>query len=137
MKIINIILFVFLTLSITRAKVSHEVEDKVYTARITYYTNDIKWGNKVACQTSKIATEGTTVAAHPDFKLGTKVFIPDLKGTLDDGVFVVQDRGTAVTKKKASNGRAYVFDVYVKNDEKLNRFARTKPEYMKIFVLKP
>jgi hypothetical protein len=137
MKILSIILFVVFTLSITKAEYNNVPKEQVYTARVTYYTDDGKWGNKVACQTSKIATEGTTVAAHPDFKFGTRLFIPDLKGKLGDGVFVVQDRGPAVTKKQASKGKAYVFDVYVKNDEKLSRFARVKPEYMKIYVLKP
>lgn len=137
MKILKIILFLFLTLSLTKAEHKNIVKEKVYTARVTYYAADSKWGNKVACKTSKIATEGITVAAHPDFKFGTKVFIPDLKGALDDGVFVVQDRGSAVTKKQASNGRSYVFDVYVKTKERLNKFAKSKPEYMKIYVLKP
>jgi hypothetical protein len=137
MKLLNIVLLIFFTLTTNKPEYPNIVEDRVYTARITYYTNDNTWGNKVACQSSRIAQEGTTIAAHPDFEFGTKVFIPDLKGKLGDGMFTVQDRGSAVTKKKASKGKAYVFDVYVKNDEKLNRFARIKPEYMKVYVVKP
>lgn len=110
---------------------------KSYTARITYYSNDSKWGNKVACQFSKRAEEGVTVAAHPDFKFGTKIIIPELKNKIGDGVFKVQDRGPAVTKKVASRGKAYVFDIYVSNRKKISKFASTKPEYMKVYVLKP
>jgi len=123
-------------LSATQVECRSE-EAKAYKARITYYTRDSKWGNKVACQTSKTATEGITIAAHPDFKFGTKIFIPSLKDKIGNGEFIVQDRGTAVTKKKASNGSAYVFDVYVNNTKKLSKFAHGEAEYMKIYVVKP
>ena len=108
---------------------------KVYNARITYYSTDGKWGNRVACQRSKRAKEGITVAAHPDFKFGTKIFIPGLKGKIGDGNFTVQDRGGAVTSKKASRGKAYVFDIYVTTHSKITRYAYTLPEYMKVYVI--
>lgn len=107
---------------------------KIYTARITYYSTDGKWGNRVACQRAKRAKEGITVAAHPDFKFGTKVYIPALKGKIGDGNFIVQDRGGAVTSKKASRGKAYVFDIYVVSHSKINKYAYTQPEYMKVYV---
>lgn len=110
---------------------------KSYVARITYYSNDSKWGNKVACQSSKKAKEGITVAAHPDFGFGTKIIIPELKDKIGNGEFKVQDRGPAVTKKVASRGKAYVFDIYVNNRRKISKFASTKPEYMKVYVVKP
>ena len=110
---------------------------KVYNARITYYSTDGKWGDRVACQRSKRAKEGITVAAHPDFKFGTKVFIPGLKGKIGDGNFIVQDRGGAVTSKKASRGKAYVFDIYVTSHSKISKYAYTLPEYMKVYVVKP
>lgn len=109
----------------------------VYTARITYYSTDGKWGNLVACQRSRRAKEGVTVAAHPDFKFGTKIYIPELKGKIGEGNFIVQDRGGAVTSKKASRGRAYVFDVYVTTHSKIRRYAYSQPEYMKVYVVKP
>jgi 3D (Asp-Asp-Asp) domain-containing protein len=109
----------------------------VYTARITYYSTDGKWGTRVACQRSKRAKEGVSVAAHPNFKFGTKLYIPELKGKIGDGNFIVQDRGSAVTSKKASRGKAYVFDIYVTSHSKIHRFAHSQPEYMKVYVQKP
>jgi 3D (Asp-Asp-Asp) domain-containing protein len=105
-----------------------------YTARITYYSTDGKWGNKVACQRAKYAKEGVTVAAHPDFKFGTRVYIPELKGKIGDGNFIIQDRGGAVTSKKASRGKAYVFDIYVASHSKIRKYAHSQSEYMKVYV---
>ncbi len=110
---------------------------QVYTARITYYSTDGKWGNLVACQRSRRAKEGITVAAHPNFKFGTKLYIPGLKGKIGNGNFIVQDRGSAVTKKKASRGKAYVFDIYVTSHSKISKYAHSQPEYMKVYVIKP
>lgn len=109
---------------------------KVYNARVTFYSTDGRWGSKVADKRTAHAKEGVTVAAHPDFKFGTKVYIPALKGKLGDGVFIVQDRGSAVTKKRASHGRAYVFDVYVRSHSKVRSSARNSTEYMKVYVIK-
>ncbi len=109
---------------------------KVYTARITYYSTDGKWGDRVACQRAKRAKEGVSVAAHPDFKFGTKIFIPGLKGKIGDGNFIVHDRGGAVTSKKASKGKAYVFDIYVTSHSKISKYAHSQPEYMKVYVVK-
>lgn len=110
---------------------------QVFTARITYYSTDGKWGNRVAYQRARRAKEGITVAAHPNFKFGTKVYIPGLKNKIGNGNFIVQDRGGAVTSKKASRGKSYVFDVYVTSNSKINKFAYSQPEYMKVYVLKP
>ena len=110
---------------------------QVYTARITYYSTDGKWGSRVACQRSKRAKEGVSVAAHPNFKFGTKLYIPQLKGKIGNGNFIVQDRGGAVTSKKASRGKAYVFDIYVTSHSKIHKYAYSEPEYMKVYVLKP
>jgi 3D (Asp-Asp-Asp) domain-containing protein len=110
---------------------------KQITARITYYTADRKYGTKVACSKTKRATEGVTIAAHPDFKFGTEIHIPSLEGKIGNGRFLVQDRGTAVTSKKASRGRAYVFDIYVKTHSKVQQFARNTPQYIKIYVKTP
>ena len=109
---------------------------KVYNARVTFYSNDGKWGSKVADTKTTRAKEGVTVAAHHDFKFGTKVYIPELKHKFDDGVFIVQDRGAAVTKKRASRGRAYVFDIYVRTHSKVRFCARSNSEYMQIYMIK-
>jgi hypothetical protein len=146
MRIINLVIS---SLVLSCAPISHakstdkaEVVNKskytqVYTARITYYSTDGKWGNRVACQSSKRAKEGVSVAAHPNFKFGTKLYIPELKGKIGNGNFIVQDRGSAVTSKKASRGKAYVFDIYVTSHSKIHRFAHSQPEYMKVYVQKP
>jgi 3D (Asp-Asp-Asp) domain-containing protein len=132
-----IILISCLVMSCSYATTNKSPEGEVYTARITYYSTDRKWGNKVACQNSKYAKEGVTVAAHPKFKFGTKIYIPGLKGKLGNGYFVIQDRGSAVTSKKASRGKAYVFDVYVTSHSKIRKFAHSNPEYMRVYVVKP
>ena len=124
-------------LNTNTAKAATIANMKEITARITYYTADRKYGTRVACSKTKRATEGVTVAAHPDFKFGTEIYIPSLSGKLGDGRFLVQDRGTAVTSKKAAKGRAYVFDIYVKTHSKVQQFARNTPHFIKVYVKKP
>ena len=109
---------------------------KKITCRVTYYTPDKRWGKQVASPGVKEAVQGVTVAAHPDFKFGTKVSIPRLKGILDDGLFIVQDRGSAVTKKKASKGKAYVIDIYLASPKSL-KFYTKLPAYMDVYFAKP
>ena len=141
MKIISLVISCLMLscASITLAKDNKAISkySQVYTARITYYSTDSKWGNRVSCQRSKRAKEGVSVAAHPNFKFGTKLYIPQLKGKIGNGNFIVQDRGSAVTKKKASRGKAYVFDIYVTSHSKISKFAHSQPEYMKVYVQKP
>lgn len=108
---------------------------KKIKARITYYYPEKPYWKKVSDPKIKTATEGVTVAAHPDFPFGTKVFIPELKNKLNDGIFLVQDRGSAVTSKKASSGTAYVFDVYVSSAKKMNHYSNTIDMWSDIFVL--
>lgn len=107
-----------------------------YTARVTYYSvGQDKWGDRVACPRTPRAKEGITVAAHPDFRFGTQIFIPELKDKIGNGEFIVQDRGSAVKSKKASKGTAYVFDVFVKTQKELWRHAYNKPMYMDVYIL--
>lgn len=107
---------------------------KTQLARITYYcaSEDGKWKNKVSDQRVKYARYGTTVAACPSVPFGTKVVIPKLRGIIDDGQFVVQDRGSAVTSKKASGGKLPVIDVYVRSREEMRSLARKLPRYMEV-----
>jgi 3D (Asp-Asp-Asp) domain-containing protein len=109
--------------------------DSWITARITYYTPTSPYGDKVACQKTKRAKEGITVAAHPRLKFGTVVEIPELADVMGDSTFIVQDRGTAVTKKTASRGKADVIDVYLNSNQKLVKLTKTKPEYMKVRII--
>lgn len=111
-----------------------EIDSTVYKARVTYYSEDGIWGNRVACQKAKFAKEGVSVAAHPMFKFGTKVEIPALKGIIGDGEFIVQDRGPAVTKKVASRGKTLVFDVYVSSKAKIQMMKTKVPDYVEVIV---
>lgn len=102
--------------------------------RITYYhPYQDKWGSQVADPKTKRAKEGVTVAAHPRFKFGQKVFIPALKGIVGDGNFIVQDRGSAVTKKRASKNGEYVFDIFVASVKKYRKVRKQK-EYMYVYL---
>ena len=109
---------------------------ETYRARITYYCGDDKWGNQTADPATPRAVSGVTVAAHPDVPFGTKVFIPELKGHIGDGHFIVQDRGAWVTSKKAAQGKAYVFDVYVSTKREQDLHARSRPMYMEVQVFR-
>ena len=122
------------TLVIEQIQAVEEQSTQHYKARITYYNPDSTWGSKVSCPKTKRAIKGVTIAAHPDFKYGTKVSIPKLAGVVGDGTFVVQDRGPAVTKKSASNGQGYVFDVYVSNT-KISTITKRVPMWMDVYVL--
>ena len=126
----------YLTFACTAISETPRHDVNSITARVTYYTTSSPYGDKVACQLAKRAKEGVTVAAHPDFEFGTRVYIPALKGKFDDGIFTVQDRGPAVTKKRASHGRAYVFDIYVRTHSKVRTSARNSTEYMQVYVIK-
>lgn len=108
---------------------------KKIKCRITYYhPYQDKWGSQVACPKTKRAKKGVTVAAHPDFKFGQKVFIPKLKGIVGDGYFFVQDRGCAVTKKVASRKKSYVFDVFVNSGSELRKYVKKVPPYMDVYI---
>lgn len=107
---------------------------RVVNARITYYCGRDKWGSRVACPKTIRANRGLTVAAHPDFKFGQKIYIPKLKNIIGDGYFNVQDRGSAVTSRLASKGKAYVFDVYVSSYNELKRNSRKLPMYMDVHI---
>lgn len=109
--------------------------EKTIRARITYYnSHEDKYHNKVACSSKLRAKQGITVAAHPDFKFGTRLDIPSLKYVLSSEHFVVQDRGSAVTSKRASHHKAYVFDVYVNSRRMTKYLEKTLPEYMDVVV---
>lgn len=105
-------------------------------ARITYYNaHEDKWGSQVLCSVHMRAKEGVTVAAHPDFPFFKKIEIPELKGILGTGKFEVEDRGSAVTKKKASGGTCYVFDVFLSGGHKrLRYFEKYMHPYMIVNV---
>jgi len=105
-------------------------------ARITYYCpGEDRYGSRVASRDVKKAKTGTTVAAHPDFKFGTRVYIPALQNKIGDGKFIVQDRGRAVTSKAAARGKAYVFDVYVASNRAVRKMTSNTPEWTDVYIL--
>jgi hypothetical protein len=104
---------------------------KKIRARITYYSRE-RFPQKTA--SGKVGIIGVTVAAHPDFPFGTKIFIPELKGKIGDGYFKVQNRGSAVTKKTAAKGKEYVFDVFVLTRGCVERNKTKFPGYMDVYI---
>lgn len=132
---ILIMLTALITSCTAATPVRSHPKDQWITARITYYTPASPDGKRVAWSRVKAAKEGTTIAAHPKLPFGTKVEIPELKGIVGNGQFTVQDRGSAVTKKKASHGKTDVIDVFVNSERKLRNITKTKPKYMKVHIL--
>lgn len=99
-------------------------------ARVTYYHKyEDKFGAKVAMPSVKRAQEGITVAARRKFPFGTGFFIPDLKNWIKStGKVLVQDRGSAVEKLKASRKQAEVIDVYIEAPNR--RIASQRIKYL-------
>jgi hypothetical protein len=93
-------------------------------ARLTYYSaHEDKYGSHTASGVH--AREGTTIAAGPWWHFGERVYVPALAGVVGDGHFKVQDRGTAVTLKRAIarslRATAEVFDVYLAGSKRYCR----------------
>lgn len=123
-KLITILISSFLFL--TQVGISKE---QTFKARVTYYT-----GSRVAWSKIRRPIEGISVAAHPRFKFGTKLYIHDLKGIIGDGNFIVHDRGPAVTRGSASKGNIPVIDVFVSSTTKINRMKTAVPDYIEVIV---
>jgi hypothetical protein len=135
--LIGVLVALLVSCVATSTETQQPTYTRVHTARITYYYPQPPYGSKVADSRVGSAKEGVTVACHPDFKFGTKIYIPELKNSVGNGYFTVQDRGPAVTQKRAANGRAYVVDVFVKSRSRLQHLTKTKPSYMKVYVVSP
>ena len=110
-----------------------KIDNKNYfMARLTFYTDCPKYGKKTA--SGKIAKEGYTVAAERKIPFGTIYNIPSLKNIIKtNGVFEVQDRGSAVDKRTASNKKYPVIDVYVSSYKKINEFKKIKNNIVKVY----
>lgn len=133
-KIFFTIIFSLLLIgNISNKNVSPIDNVKKIKARITYYYAEAPWWKQVACPKTQEAKVGVTIAAHPDFKFGTKIFIPGLKERVGDGHFIVQDRGGAVTKKTAARGKGYVFDVFIQKNE-YKELMCNAPTWMDVYV---
>lgn len=97
-------------------------------ARITYYVD-----HRTAIGVKP--KQGITVAAHPKYEFYSLIKIPELMQFIGSDTFEVQDRGSAVTSRKASHGKADVFDIYVKNRRTMNWLKREAPELMEVIIL--
>lgn len=110
------------------AAMPEKQEPETVRARITYYHDKVNTASGVYPQ------RGVTVAAHPDLEFGATIEIPGLKDRIGDGMFKVQDRGPAVTARKASRGKTPVIDVYVNSYAEIDRKANSLPMYMDILI---
>ncbi len=120
--IVVIVLTLLLLTGCAVAPVNCAVKPNNHVARVTYYSShEDKYGSKIAM--GGRAHEGVTVAAPPDWHFGQHICIPALKGLVGTGHFIVQDRGSAVTSRKAIFAQtnpiipkysdSTVFDVYL------------------------
>lgn len=133
MKIL--LLMPLICISCSVAKTSKPVKE--IKARVTYYhKHEDKWGDHVAVSPRIKNKAGFGVAAHPDFPFWTKIRIPELNRVFDgDDEFTVIDRGSAVTKKVASRGRCYVFDVYTPfTGKQFERFVDKQNSYTTVII---
>jgi hypothetical protein len=89
----------------------------VFRTRVTFYhAREDRFGAHTASGVR--ATEGRTVAAGRWLPFGKQVIIPQLRGIVGTGQFVVEDRGRDVERKKASHGILPVVDVFVSSRAK-------------------
>ena len=93
-------------------------------AELTAYCNckicSEAWGSQTAMQTH---TRVGIIAVPEDIGLGRKIYIPDLKGYKEDGIFDAEDRGGAVVVKKDGT---HIIDVWLKTHEEVKEFGRKK-----------
>lgn len=90
-----------------------------FTARITFYSNDKRYGNRIAADRYRRAKPFVTVAVDPKvIPYGTRLKIEGF-----DQVFVAEDTGSAVVSRKASLGKEPVIDIYVGTVANVNRLS--------------
>lgn len=127
MKILSLLL-----LFLTSCSAISDTKKDYFLARITFYTDDPKWGKKTA--SGKIAEMGTTVAASRKVPYGTTYHIPRLKEWIKtDGKFEVHDRGPWVCKRKASKGKLPVIDIYVSSATLVRKLGGRSNNIFKVY----
>lgn len=93
-------------------------------AELTAYCNckicSEAWGSQTAMQTH---TRVGIIAVPKDITLGSRIYIPDLKGYKEDGIFEAEDRGGAVVVK---NDGTHIIDIWLKTHEEVKEFGRKK-----------
>lgn len=104
-----------------------------------YCPYEDKYGSKIAMSSKMRAKDGYTVAAHSDFRFGTKIYIPSLLGFRGNknAIFEIQDRGKWIESKKASKGKEYIFDFYVNTTKrKMIRLAANIPKEIDLYLIR-
>ena len=112
---------------------------KIKGVSTLYCPFEDKYGSRIAMSPGIRAKDGYTVAAHSDFKFGTKIYIPALFGFRGNksAIFEIQDRGKWIQSKKASKGKEYVFDFYVNTSKKhMAQLATNIPRDIEVIILK-
>ena len=71
----------------------------------------------------KTRTRVGVVAAPKEIELGSKIYIPILKDYAANGMFSVEDRGSAV---KIKDDGTYIIDVWISNHDEVEKFGRKK-----------
>ncbi len=101
------------------------ITPEVGTFNISSYCPCEKCCNKTDGITAsgKKATEWCTIAAGKKYELGTIIYIPDLADMPNEGWFIVEDRGGAISDEK--------LDVYMSTHEKALEFGR---KYLECYV---
>lgn len=100
-------------------------KDKIKIKRGRHYVwRWIKWGRRTASGIKAI--QGITCAAAKKFPMGTKVYIPKLKGVIGNGLFEVQDRGGGESRLHTSDW----FDIFCDNKYVMNKIKYEMPEWL-------
>lgn len=98
--------------------------------RVTlYHRDEDRWGNRIASSKHRRAVEGRTIAASSKFPFGTVIHFPGLKKFFGHDDFIVEDRGSAVERRKASYGKTEVFDFYV-DKHHFRQYVKLIPDYL-------
>jgi len=105
----------------------YELYSKTYTANITAYCPCSiccgKYSNGYTANGRK-ASQYYTIAAPKNIPFGTRIYIPYFKNYPNKGIFVVQDRGGAISDNR--------LDIYYESHSKALSFGRKK---LKIYIL--
>ncbi len=106
-------------------------EPKKMRVRLTFYSGkDDQWGSRVAWGKVERAKKGRTAAADPAiFPYGSWIQIPGF------GKLRVEDTGSAVKARTASEEGFPVIDIYVGSEKEVLRLASCTPHYVEVDIL--
>lgn len=141
MKHLLLLFAVCVTVSCKSAKIPKNINTTNSSStkvRVTFYSKgEDKWGDKISSCPKKRAKVGVTAAADPNlFSYGTKILLkhPLIEKYFGDEEFLVEDTGTDVKKKKASNGKTPVIDLYVERKSRIRFLEQRIPYYLDLKI---